>query len=265
MFWTGPGAPCRGRPLLDRRHLAREGLVPARGFVRLGLRDLAAHPEPEQREARVKLTYMIEGDGPKTRQPQTVPANSRASFNMADDIGARDASIKVDSQTSPVIPESARCTATTGGRATTLSGTTTPASNYYLAEGTTAWGFTTYVLVQNPNTAQTQRDRDLHDPDRPGGRRPGFEMPATHGRRSGSTTRCRPTRTSPRGARLPADHRRAGDVLGTGCRRGLPRLDRHDRRAHAFFLPDGQKTTDGRRARWSRTRTGRTPGSRYSG
>jgi hypothetical protein len=31
-------------------------------------------------------------------------------------------------------------------------GTTTPATDYYLAEGTTAWGFTTYVLVQNPNS-----------------------------------------------------------------------------------------------------------------
>ena len=34
-------------------------------------------------------------------------------------------------------------------------GTTRPATDYYLAEGTTDWGFTTYVLVQNPNdTAQ---------------------------------------------------------------------------------------------------------------
>jgi LEA14-like dessication related protein len=32
-------------------------------------------------------------------------------------------------------------------------GTTTPATNYYLAEGTTAYGFTTYVLIQNPNSS----------------------------------------------------------------------------------------------------------------
>jgi hypothetical protein len=34
-------------------------------------------------------------------------------------------------------------------------GTTAPASDYYLAEGTSAWGFTTYVLVQNPNNTPT--------------------------------------------------------------------------------------------------------------
>ena len=32
-------------------------------------------------------------------------------------------------------------------------GTTTPAKDFYLAEGTTDWGFTTYCLVQNPNGA----------------------------------------------------------------------------------------------------------------
>ena len=31
-------------------------------------------------------------------------------------------------------------------------GTPLPASNWYLAEGTTAWGFEEYTLVQNPNT-----------------------------------------------------------------------------------------------------------------
>jgi hypothetical protein len=34
-------------------------------------------------------------------------------------------------------------------------GTTSPADSYYLAEGTSAWGFTTYLLVQNPNGAAT--------------------------------------------------------------------------------------------------------------
>jgi len=34
-------------------------------------------------------------------------------------------------------------------------GTTSPAPSYYLAEGTTDSGFTTYVLVQNPNSTPT--------------------------------------------------------------------------------------------------------------
>jgi hypothetical protein len=31
-------------------------------------------------------------------------------------------------------------------------GTTTPATDYYLAEGTTGWGFVTWLLIQNPNS-----------------------------------------------------------------------------------------------------------------
>jgi hypothetical protein len=34
-------------------------------------------------------------------------------------------------------------------------GTTTPSGDYFLAEGTTAWGFTTYVLIQNPQQTPT--------------------------------------------------------------------------------------------------------------
>jgi len=34
-------------------------------------------------------------------------------------------------------------------------GVTAPSPTWYLAEGTTAWGFETYVLVQNPNPSPT--------------------------------------------------------------------------------------------------------------
>jgi hypothetical protein len=71
---------------------------------------------------------------------------------MADDIGAKDASIKVASNI-PVIPERAMYRNNRREGHDSI-GTTAPASDYFLAEGTTAWGFTTYVLVQNPNPEQ---------------------------------------------------------------------------------------------------------------
>ena len=58
---------------------------------------------------------------------------------------------------------SAPCTATTDREGHCSIGTTAPASDYYLAEGTSAWGFTTYVLVQNPNQRCNQCQRHLHD------------------------------------------------------------------------------------------------------
>jgi hypothetical protein len=107
---------------------------------------------PNKEEATCEVTYMIEGEYPETVTHE-VPAYSRASFSMADDIGAADASIQVESDI-PVIPERAvyRNNRREGHDSI---GTTAPATYYYLAEGTTAWGFTTYVLLQNPNDSDT--------------------------------------------------------------------------------------------------------------
>ena len=67
---------------------------------------------------------------------------------METDIGAKNASIKVASSI-PVIPERAMYRNNKREGHDSI-GTTTPASDYFLAEGTTAWGFTTWVLIQNP-------------------------------------------------------------------------------------------------------------------
>jgi hypothetical protein len=83
-------------------------------------------------------------------------SSGTATFNMKDDIGEADASIKVTSDV-PVIPERSMYTKDPSGgyrEGTCSIGTTAPAKDYYLAEGTTGWGFTTYVLVQNPNAAE---------------------------------------------------------------------------------------------------------------
>ncbi|MFH1150991.1 MAG: hypothetical protein V1748_11015 [Actinomycetota bacterium] len=98
--------------------------------------------------ATCTVTYMIEGEAPQVRN-HTVPANSRATFNMFDEIGAKDASIMVQSDL-PVIPERAMYRYSRSEGHDSI-GTILPAYDYYLAEGTTAWGFTTYILIQNPN------------------------------------------------------------------------------------------------------------------
>jgi len=103
---------------------------------------------PGATAASCNVTYMIEGEGPRSFV-KTVPAHTRQTFNMANDIGSRDASIKVTSS-APVIAERAMYRYDRREGHDSI-GTTSPSPEYYLAEGTTAWGFTTYVLVQNPN------------------------------------------------------------------------------------------------------------------
>ncbi len=81
-----------------------------------------------------------------------IPGNTRATYNMADYLGARDASMKVTSDR-PVIAERAMYRNNRREGHDSI-GTTAPSRTYYLAEGSTDHGFTTYVLVQNPNARE---------------------------------------------------------------------------------------------------------------
>ena len=85
----------------------------------------------------------------------------------------KDASIKVVSDI-PIIPERAMYRNNRREGHDSI-GTTTPANDYYLAEGTTDWGFTTYVLVQNPNEEPTDITITYMTPEGPQ-EQPAFRM-----------------------------------------------------------------------------------------
>ena len=116
---------------------------------------LVQNPNPA--EAEVTVTYMLDSSGPVSFRKKVAPL-SRATFSMKDDVGAVDASIGV-SANMPVIAERSMYTCWTSPETGRLVrreghesiGATRPSKEFYLAEGSTAWGFTTYVLVQNPN------------------------------------------------------------------------------------------------------------------
>ena len=108
---------------------------------------------PNNVEATCQVTYMIEGAPAQTFEKR-VPANSRRTYNMDSDVGRRDSSIRVTSDY-PVIPERAMYRHNRREGHDSI-GTIRSAVDYYLAEGATAWGFTNYVLVQNPQDTPTQ-------------------------------------------------------------------------------------------------------------
>ncbi|MCG2794587.1 MAG: S8 family serine peptidase, partial [Actinomycetia bacterium] len=152
MWWTGEGAPSPGGHCSVGVTSAYTTWYLPEGSSAWGFECWLLIQNPNQTEATCTVTYMIEGENPVTVEKK-VPANSRKSYNMADDIGAKDTSIKVTSDI-PVIPERAMYRNNRREGHDSI-GTTTPATSYYLAEGTTDWGFTTYVLVQNPNPTDT--------------------------------------------------------------------------------------------------------------
>ena len=129
----------------------------AEGSTEWGFECWLALQNPNETEASVKVTYMIENEGPRSMDVK-VPAKNRKTYNMADTIGKKDASIKVESDI-PVTAERAMYRNNRREGHASI-GTVAPANDFYLAEGAVGWGsrFTTYVLVQNPNGSATDVD-----------------------------------------------------------------------------------------------------------
>jgi len=149
MSWTGEGAASpEGHASVGVTAPAKTWYLPE-GSSAWGFETWLLIQNPNVATATTQVTYMIEGEGPKTVSHK-VPANSRRSFKMEADIGQKNASIKVDSDIA-VIPERAMYRNNKREGHDSI-GTTTPANDYYMAEGTTAWGFTAWVLIQNPGS-----------------------------------------------------------------------------------------------------------------
>jgi IPT/TIG domain/Family of unknown function (DUF5719) len=174
MIWLGRNAPC------TEGHASVGVTAPsttwylAEGSSKWGFETWLLIQNPNGADANVTITYMIEGENP-VQVNKKVSARSRASFDMAGDIGAKDASIKVDSDL-PVIPERAMYRNDRREGHDSI-GTMVPSTDYYLAEGTTDYGFTTYVLVQNPGDQTAKVTLTYMTAEGPQAQ-PQFEMPA---------------------------------------------------------------------------------------
>ncbi len=160
MTWTG-GAGANGSGAGQESHSSVGVTAPSEawfmpeGSTKWGFETWLCIQNPNAGKATCEVTYMIEGADPVTKVKE-VPGNSRETFNMFNDIGERDASIKVTAD-KPVIPERSmyRNNRREGHESI---GTTAAAADFYLAEGTTAYGFTSYVCVQNPNDSAVEVD-----------------------------------------------------------------------------------------------------------
>lgn len=174
MVWTGEGAPA------SEAHSSVGVTGPAKtwylaeGSSDWGFETWVLVQNPNARDVTCELTYMIEGEGPRAVE-KVVPANARASFNMADDIGRRDASVLVTAPSAVVVERAMYRDSRREGHGSV--GVTAASKEFYLAEGTTDYGFTTYVLVQNPNDKAATVRLTCMTADGPV-EQPAFQMPA---------------------------------------------------------------------------------------
>ncbi len=141
MTWNGPEAHASVGVTAPRTtwYFAEDSTL-------LGFETWVLVQNPGDTEANVEIKYMTENGGPRIAR-KAVPANSRRTYSMAADAGEADASIQVSSDV-PVIAERAVYRNNRREGHETV-GEYRLSSDYYLAEGTTAWGFDTYLLVVN--------------------------------------------------------------------------------------------------------------------
>ncbi|MFH1150642.1 MAG: hypothetical protein V1748_09245 [Actinomycetota bacterium] len=149
MFWTGEGSSSPGyHSSIGTDTPSRSWYLPE-GSSKWGFETWTLVQNPNNEDATVTLIYMAEDNWQKVLA-RNVPANGRIAYSMAADIGEHDSSVEVTSDL-PVIAE--RSMYRNNHREGSCSiGATTPAADYFLAEGACGYdvGFTTYVLVQNP-------------------------------------------------------------------------------------------------------------------
>ncbi|WP_287152551.1 DUF5719 family protein [Candidatus Solincola tengchongensis] len=138
----------------------------AEGTTAWGFDEYLLVQNPGSQQAVVSFQFMLP-DGTVHPHGAVVPPSSRYTLPVDSIPGLEntDLSVKVTS-TRPVICERAmywRGASSYGGHDTI--GTPLPSTRWYLAEGTTAWGFEEYVLVQNPNPAPATVSFSFMKPD----------------------------------------------------------------------------------------------------
>ncbi|MHB8894182.1 MAG: DUF5719 family protein [Candidatus Geothermincolia bacterium] len=107
--------------------------------------------------AKADVTYMLR-DSRQIKQEVSLDPYSRKTVRVDDTLVNEEVSTKVEATEGTVVAERSMYfryhNAYPGGHVS--AGTSEPASQWFLAEGCTAYGFDTYILVQNPNAEPSQ-------------------------------------------------------------------------------------------------------------
>jgi len=122
----------------------------AEGTTDWGFEEYVLVQNPNAAPASVQVTFMRPG-GSTQQHAYSMAGNSRLTILVNSLVASSDVSAHVHSDR-PVVAERAMYWGDrTGGHVAV--GANSPDPDWYLAEGSTAWGFEEYVLVQNPNAA----------------------------------------------------------------------------------------------------------------
>ncbi|MDY6796891.1 MAG: S8 family serine peptidase [Actinomycetota bacterium] len=133
----------------------------AEGTTAWGFEEYVLVQNPNAGGASIEVTFMEPG-GSTREFAFSMPGNSRLTITVNSLVPERDVSTHVHSDL-PVVAERAMYwDDKTGGHVAV--GANAPGTDWYMAEGTTAWGFEEYVLVQNPNAGRASIEVTFMEP-----------------------------------------------------------------------------------------------------
>jgi hypothetical protein len=128
----------------------------AEGSTAGGMETWVLVQNPNDKEADVSLTYMTPS-GARPGPREKIPANSRKTYEVAKTVpDTWEVSTKVTSENGVGVTAERAMYGNGRTWAHDSVGTATISKNWYLAEGSTAGGMETWVLVQNPNDSEAE-------------------------------------------------------------------------------------------------------------
>ncbi len=110
---------------------------------------------PNESIAKADVTFMTD-NGPIPQPTMDLPPNSRTTIRVNDRVPNADTSIHVSADKGIIAERAMYWDNGTGRAGHETIGMTAPSRTIYLAEGSSAWGFETYICIQNPNNEKAE-------------------------------------------------------------------------------------------------------------
>lgn len=133
----------------------------AEGYTDQGFEEWVLIQNPGKTMNNVTVTFM-ERSGANTLKSYQLSPESRFTINVDEILPASEVSVKVRSEDPVLVERAMYWNERSDGHA--FLGTPTPDSEWYLAEGYTAQGFETWILVQNPSDATARVNFTFMEP-----------------------------------------------------------------------------------------------------
>jgi hypothetical protein len=153
MYW---GNRIEGHSTIGTTSLSKTWYF-AEGSTDYGFETFVLLGNPGGSKVKATVHYLFP-DGTSTAREHDIAPHSRVTVDAATDVGARDFSVKIDAGDPGIVAERSMYHRNNGIRrcGTGTIGAKQPSLTWYLSEGSTDWGFETWLLIQRPGAGDAR-------------------------------------------------------------------------------------------------------------